>query len=94
MHIVLAGGTGVVGSRLLPALLAAGHTVTATTRRPARLPRLETLGAEGVVVDVTDADGFRNAALRRVGTANIVDAMRHAGREGEGRGLGAPPHHG
>ena len=106
MHIFLAGGTGVIGSRLIPALLAAGHTVTATTRRSARLPRLETLGAQGVVVDVTDADGLRdavaasradlvihqltdlsdsdtdaNAALRRVGTANLVDAMRHAGIE-------------
>ena len=54
MHILLAGGTGVIGSRLLPALVSAGHEVTATTRRTASLSRIRDRGARGVVVDVYD----------------------------------------
>lgn len=56
MRIFLAGGTGVIGSRLIPVLVAAGHDVTATTRREDRLARLGSLGARGVLVDVYDAE--------------------------------------
>ncbi|ODU06094.1 MAG: dTDP-glucose 4,6-dehydratase [Pseudonocardia sp. SCN 72-86] len=56
MRILLAGGAGVIGSRLLPALLAAGHEVVATTRREERIAALEDKGARGVLVDVFDAD--------------------------------------
>lgn len=45
-----------IGSRLIPALVAAGHEVTATTRHEDRLARLEGLGARGVVFDVYDAE--------------------------------------
>ncbi|MGH3588769.1 MAG: NAD-dependent epimerase/dehydratase family protein, partial [Pseudonocardia sp.] len=38
MRILVAGATGVVGSRLVPLLAADGHRVTALTRRPERLP--------------------------------------------------------
>ncbi|MBZ2195289.1 NAD-dependent epimerase/dehydratase family protein [Occultella gossypii] len=55
MHIFLAGGAGIVGTRLIPALVRAGHDVTATTRRTERLDVLHDLGARGVVVDVLDA---------------------------------------
>lgn len=55
MRIFLAGGTGVVGSRLIPALHAAGHDVTATTRRAESLDLMRERGATGVVVDVFDA---------------------------------------
>lgn len=56
MRIFLAGGSGVIGSRLLPVLTTAGHQVTATTRRAENLDRLGDLGADPVVVDVYDAD--------------------------------------
>jgi len=56
MRIFLAGGTGVIGRRLIPALVAADHDVVATTRREERLERLAGLGARGVVVDVYDAE--------------------------------------
>ena len=56
MRIFLAGGAGVIGSRLIPDLVAAGHEVVATTRREDRLARLAEFGARGVVVDVYDAD--------------------------------------
>jgi nucleoside-diphosphate-sugar epimerase len=61
MRIFLAGGTGVLGSRLIPRLVAAGHHVAATTRRPERRDLLTGLGAEPVVVDVYDADRLRKA---------------------------------
>lgn len=55
MRIFLAGGSGVIGSRLIPALVAAGHDVVATTRRAENLDLLRARGASGVVVDVYDA---------------------------------------
>ncbi|MEV0843812.1 NAD(P)H-binding protein [Actinocatenispora sera] len=55
MRIFLAGGSGVIGSRLVPELVAAGHEVTATTRHADRFDRLRGLGATPVQVDVYDA---------------------------------------
>jgi nucleoside-diphosphate-sugar epimerase len=55
MRVFVAGGTGVVGRRLVPQLLARGHQVTATTRNSAKVGSLEQLGAEGVVMDGLDA---------------------------------------
>jgi nucleoside-diphosphate-sugar epimerase len=55
MRVFVAGGTGVVGRRLVPQLVAKGHQVTATTTSAAKLGMLEQLGAEGVVMDGLDA---------------------------------------
>ncbi|HEY6747660.1 MAG TPA: NAD(P)-dependent oxidoreductase [Mycobacteriales bacterium] len=55
MRIFLAGATGAIGSRLVPQLVAAGHTVVGTTRSPARAERLRRLGAEPAVLDPLDA---------------------------------------
>ncbi|MFI6340829.1 NAD-dependent epimerase/dehydratase family protein [Streptomyces sp. NPDC050535] len=55
MRVFVAGGTGVMGRRLVPRLLARGHQVTATTTRTAGLGLLERLGAVGVVMDGLDA---------------------------------------
>ena len=51
MRVFVAGGTGVVGRRLVPQLVARGHQVTASTTSAAKLGLLEQLGAEAVVVD-------------------------------------------
>lgn len=51
MRVFVAGGTGVVGRRLVPRLVAGGHQVTATTTSAARLDELARLGADGVVMD-------------------------------------------
>jgi nucleoside-diphosphate-sugar epimerase len=56
MRIFLAGGTGVIGRRLIPRLVAAGHDVVATTRHVENVASLASLGARGVVVDVYDAE--------------------------------------
>ncbi len=41
MRVFVAGGTGVIGRRLVPQLVARGHQVTATTTDPAKLGLLE-----------------------------------------------------
>jgi nucleoside-diphosphate-sugar epimerase len=61
MRILIAGSTGVVGSRLLPMLVADGHQVTALTRKPERAAALRTAGADPVVADVLDAPAVATA---------------------------------
>jgi nucleoside-diphosphate-sugar epimerase len=62
MKIFIAGGTGFVGRRLVPELVARGHEVAATTRSVTKAAALEALGAQPVVVDLLD----REAAIRAV----------------------------
>ncbi len=64
MRIFLAGASGVIGVRLLPLLVAAGHEVAGMTRSPAKLDALQALGAEPVLCDVYDADALRTAVVR------------------------------
>jgi nucleoside-diphosphate-sugar epimerase len=54
-RIFLAGASGIIGQRLVPLLVRAGHQVTGTTRTEARAGMLRTLGATPVVVDVFEA---------------------------------------
>lgn len=63
MRIFLAGATGVIGSRLLPLLVAAGHDVTGTTRSPERAGMIEKAGGSPVVVDVYDVDALTTAVV-------------------------------
>ena len=55
MRVFVAGGTGVIGRRLVPQLVARGHQVTATTTSAVKLGFLARLGAQGVVMDGLDA---------------------------------------
>ena len=57
-RIFLAGATGVVGSRLVPLLVNAGHTVGAMTRSADKAAGLSSLGAEPIVCDVFDRAGL------------------------------------
>jgi nucleoside-diphosphate-sugar epimerase len=61
MRVFLAGATGVIGRRLLPLLVTAGHVVTGTTRFPERAEQLRAAGAAPLVIDVFDAAGLRQA---------------------------------
>jgi nucleoside-diphosphate-sugar epimerase len=61
-RIFFAGASGVIGSRLVPMLVEAGHTVGAMTRSPANAGRLAAMGAEPIVCDVFD----RTALIRAV----------------------------
>ena len=64
MRVFVAGGTGVIGRRLVPQLVARGHEVTATTTGPAKLGLLEWMGAEAVVMDGLDAAAVGEAVAR------------------------------
>ena len=54
MRIFLAGATGVIGVRLVPLLVDAGHEVAGMTRSPAKVDLVRSLGADAVVCDVFD----------------------------------------
>jgi nucleoside-diphosphate-sugar epimerase len=60
-RVFLAGATGVIGIRLVPLLVAAGHAVAGMTRSPAKLDALRALGAEPVLCDVYDAEALATA---------------------------------
>jgi hypothetical protein len=56
VRIFLAGASGVLGQRLVPRLLAAGHVVGGMTRSSGKAALLAELGAEPIVCDVYDRD--------------------------------------
>lgn len=84
MRVFVAGGSGVLGRRLVPQLVAAGHEVTATTTDPGRLGLLEGLGATGVVMDGLDGAsvGVAVAAARPDAIVHQMTAIStaHAGK--------------
>ncbi|MDQ2956742.1 MAG: NAD(P)H-binding protein [Actinomycetota bacterium] len=61
MHVFLAGATGVLGRRIVPLLVTAGHQVTALARDADRTEFLQGLGAEVVIADALDAAGLTAA---------------------------------
>jgi nucleoside-diphosphate-sugar epimerase len=54
MRIFLAGASGVIGQRLIPRLVQAGHVVGGMTRSAGKAELLKELGAEPIVCDVFD----------------------------------------
>jgi nucleoside-diphosphate-sugar epimerase len=84
MRVFVAGGTGVIGRRLVPQLVARGHQVTATTTSAGKVGLLEQLGAEGVVMDGLDAASVGEvvAAARPDAIVNQMTGLSvaHAGK--------------
>ena len=74
MRVFVAGGTGVIGRRLVPQLVARGHQVTATTTSAGKLGVLEQWGAEGIVMDGLDAASV-GAAVAAAWPDAIVNQM-------------------
>jgi nucleoside-diphosphate-sugar epimerase len=64
MRIFVAGATGAVGRRLVPALVAAGYEVVGTTRSAGRADALRAAGAEPVVLDPLDRDAVAAAVAQ------------------------------
>lgn len=61
MRIFIAGATGVVGRRVVPALVDAAHQVTAVARSPERRAQLETRGAHAITVSLFDPESLARA---------------------------------
>ena len=64
VRIFLAGATGVIGRRLTPLLVAAGHEVTGMTRSAEKAAALREQGAQAVVVDVFDRGALHDAVMQ------------------------------
>ncbi|MQA84146.1 MAG: NAD-dependent epimerase/dehydratase family protein [Streptosporangiales bacterium] len=54
MRVMVAGGSGVLGSRVAQALVHAGHDVYGTTRGREKLAIVENTGARGLIMDALD----------------------------------------
>ena len=84
MRVFVAGGTGVVGRRLVPQLVARGYQVTATTTSAAKLGLLAQLGADGVVMDGLDAVSVGEAVAKARPDAIVHQmtaiSVAHAGK--------------
>lgn len=65
MRIFLAGASGVIGTRLVPLLVADGHAVAGMTRSPEKADALRELGADPVVCDVYAAEALIGAVATR-----------------------------
>ena len=61
MRIFLAGASGVIGQRLIPRLVQAGHVVGGMTRSPSKTELLGHLGAEPILCDVFDREALVRA---------------------------------
>ena len=84
MRVFVAGGTGVLGRRLVPQIVARGHQVTATTTSAAKLDLLAQLGADGVVMDGLDAVSVGEAVAKARPDAIVHQmtaiSVAHAGK--------------
>ena len=74
MRIFLAGAVGAVGSRLLPRLIAAGHSVVGLTRSPAKAEAIRRAGGEAAVGDALNRAAVV-AAVAGAGPDVIVHEM-------------------
>lgn len=63
MRIFLAGASGVIGVRLVPLFVDAGHLVAGMTRSQDKADGLSAIGAKPVVCDVFDAVALREAVV-------------------------------
>jgi len=74
MRVFVAGASGILGRRLVPQLIDAGHEVVGTHTTPARADLVRALGARPVVLDLLDAQAVRRAVLECEPEAIIHEA--------------------
>jgi 2-alkyl-3-oxoalkanoate reductase len=61
MRVFVAGATGAIGRYLVPALVAAGHQVSGTTRSPGKAGQLTKAAEPEVIIhQMTDLTRLRN----------------------------------
>jgi nucleoside-diphosphate-sugar epimerase len=72
MKVFVTGATGVIGTRAVPALVAAGHEVTAVARSEEKAALVRSMGATPVTVDLFDADAIRRAVAGHEAVASLA----------------------
>jgi 2-alkyl-3-oxoalkanoate reductase len=82
VKVFVAGATGVLGRRVVPLLLAAGHEVGAVARTEQRAACLKAVGATPVRVDLFDAAATRAAVTGHEAVCNLATHIPSPGRMG------------
>jgi nucleoside-diphosphate-sugar epimerase len=72
MYVFVTGATGVIGTRALPLLIEAGHTVTAVTRSATNRQALERVGVRAVEADLFDVESLRRAIEGHDAVVNLA----------------------
>src|SRR5581483_1894980 len=79
MRVFVAGGSGAIGRRLVPQLLAAGHAVTATARTAGGAEGISVQGAEALRLDLLDAKAVRLAVAGAAPDSIVHEASVFSG---------------
>jgi nucleoside-diphosphate-sugar epimerase len=72
MHVFVTGGTGHIGSYIIPELIAAGHEVTGLARSDKSAAAVAALGANVRRGDLSDLDGLKAAAEAFDGVIHVA----------------------
>lgn len=75
MNVFVLGGTGAIGRHVVPALVSAGHDVTALARTPERAAWLRDQGARPAVLSMFDRSALTAAFAGQDAVANLTSAM-------------------
>src|SRR3984893_7298161 len=72
MHVFVTGGTGHIGSYIIPELTSAGHKVTGLARSDKSAAAVSALGAKVRRGDISDLDGLKAAAAESDGVVHVA----------------------
>jgi 2-alkyl-3-oxoalkanoate reductase len=80
MRVFVAGASGAIGEPLITTLLKKGHSVVGMTTNETRAKKLESHGAEALIVDAFDAAAVEGA-LRRSKVEVVIDELTSLPKE-------------
>lgn len=72
MRVFVTGGTGHIGSHIIPELVAAGHEVTGLARSDKSAATVSALGAKVRRGDISDLDGLKAATAESDGVIHVA----------------------